>query len=267
MFGLCLVGANLGMSRAGVILAGVLTVFVVGYGWIRGWNVLSLPVRLNFAALSLAVMGGLFFAVAGLGEEGIRKEFTRTAAPAKGLETGWDRIDLELGRRPRFARAALEIWKEEPWFGVGGWGFKHLVANHVSEEFWPALERRGWANVHCDALQFLAEFGVVGFGLLVGALGVMVREALDRRRCRRDAFWTMGMAGLALVVVFSLIDLPFRCPAILYTWVALLAALPRICPVSSGGVANAERSEKDRKTDGFWRRAQNGDVLPGGIST
>lgn len=267
MFVLCLIGANLGLSRAGVILAGVLTVFVVGYGWIRGWSVLSPSARLNFAALSLAVLGGLYFAVAGLGEKGIRKEFTLTAAPAEAMETGWGRIDLELGGRPRFARAAIAIWKDEPWFGVGGWGFKYLVANHVPEEFWPALEQKGWANVHFDLLQFLAEFGVVGLGLLLGALGVMVRDVLDRRRCRRDAFWTMGTAGLALVVVFSLIDLPFRCPAILYTWVALLAALPSICPVSSGGIANAGRSEKDRKTDGSWRRPQNGEGLPGGINT
>ena len=76
--------------------------------------------------------------------------------------------------------------------------------------------------------------GLVGFGLLAGAAGVMVREALGRQ-CRRDAIWMMGMAGLGLVVVFSLVDLPFRCPAILFTWVALLAALPRICQNPGSG--------------------------------
>ena len=40
------------------------------------------------------------------------------------------------------------------------------------------------------------------------------------------------LAGLALTVLFSGIDIPFRCPAILYAWTALLAALPTLCLAS-----------------------------------
>jgi amino acid transporter len=43
----------------------------------------------------------------------------------------------------------------------------------------------------------------------------------------------MGLAGLLLVGIFSAIDLPFRCPAILYTWVVVLAALTRLCGASA----------------------------------
>lgn len=241
-FILCLVAANLGISRAGVVLAGVLAVFVAGYGWVRGWKVLSPAARLNFAAVSLAALGGLYFVVAGLGETGLRKEFSLKPATPDMVGSLWERVDLELGGRPRYLRAAFDIWRENPWFGVGGWGYKYLVASHIPEKYWPILDKRGWANVHCDALQFLAEFGVVGFGLLAGALGVMVREVLDRRHCRRDALWTMVMAGLVLVVVFSLGDLPFRCPAILYAWVALLAALPQVCSVSAGSGSGQNRA-------------------------
>lgn len=260
VFVLCLVAANLGYSRAGVILAGVLTVFAAGYGWVRGWSVLSPAARLNFAALSLAALGGLYFTVAGLGETSLRKEFSLKPATPDKIRTLWDRVDLELGGRPQYLRAAFDIWREEPWFGVGGWGYKYLVATHIPEKFWPVLDKRGWANVHCDFLQFLAEFGVVGFGLLAGALAVMVREAMDSRRCRRNAFWTMGMAGLALVVVFSLVDLPFRCPAILYTWVALLAALPQICPA-----ANANGSGKNRENGWTLRATAERGLRPGRI--
>lgn len=227
---LCLVGANMGFSRTGVILAGMLGLFAVGYGWSRGWRLLQPAGRVNLIALSLAVLGGLYFLVAGFGEKGIRTEFTAKPAAPGMLHTIWDRIDLELGGRPQYARAAVAIWREHPWWGVGGWGYKYLVASHVPESRWPALEKRGWANVHVDFLQFLAEFGLVGTGLLLAALGAMVREALDARRCRRDAFWTMGIASLGLTVLFSFVDIPFRCPAILFTWVALLASLPVICP-------------------------------------
>ncbi len=223
---LCLVGANMGFSRTGVILAAMLGVFAAGYLWLRAWRLLQPAGRLNLAALSLAVLGSLYFLVAGFGEHGIRKEFTLLPADQSLLHSVWDRVDLELGGRPRFARAAVAIWREHPWFGVGGWGYKYLVASHVPESQWPLLEKRGWANVHVDLLQFLVEFGVVGTGLLLGALGVLLYGLLQMRRCRRNAFCAMATVGLALTVVFSLVDIPFRCPAILYTWVALLAAMP-----------------------------------------
>jgi len=133
----------------------------------------------------------------------------------------------------------VAIWKEHPWFGVGGWGYKYLVASHVPESSWPALEKRGWANVHVDFLQFLAEFGAVGMALLLGALAVLARDACDFRRCRRDACWTLSVAGLALTVLFSGIDIPFRCPAILYAWTAMLAALPALCLAPERRLFNA----------------------------
>ena len=225
---MCGVGANMGFSRAGILLSAALGIFAASYLWIRAWSLLRPAGRLNLAALSLGVLGTLYFLVAGFGEVGIRKEFTLRPADPETLRTAWDRIDLELGRRPRFARAALAIWREHPWFGVGGWGYKYLVASHVPEEFWPALERRGWANVHCDALQFLAEFGLVGAGLLFAALGVLVRDVVRTCRCRQNAFCVLGAASLLSTLAFSCIDIPFRCPAILYTWVALLAAMPAI---------------------------------------
>lgn len=226
---LCLLGANLGLSRTGVILAGMLVVFGAVYGSLRAWRRLRPAGRLNFLALMLAVLATLFFAVAGFGEKGIQKEFASKAAAREAVHTVWDRINVELEGRPLFARAAIAIWREQPWFGAGGWGYKYRVADHVPRHLWPALEKKGWANVHFDFLQFLAEFGVVGFGLLLGALGMMARDLFGGRDCPHCALWAMGTAGLGLVLVFSLVDLPFRCPAILYVWVALLGALPRAC--------------------------------------
>jgi O-antigen ligase len=237
---LCLTGANMGFSRAGVILAWMLGISVAGYGWILGWRVLSPAGRVNFTALSLAAGASLYFIVSGFGEKGIRNEFKfKTLAP-EAEPTAWDRIDAELGGRPQFVRAAFEIWKEHPWFGVGGWGYKYLVADHVPENLWEKLETRGWANVHVDFLQFLAEFGIVGSGLLLGALGVMA-WGLFRAPHRHDALWVMGLAGLGLIGIFSLIDLPFRCPAILYTWLVVFAMLPQLCEIRLREVPPEER--------------------------
>ena len=232
---LCAVGANMGFSRAGILLNAVLGLFAAGYLWKRAWSRLTSAGRLNLAALTAGVLGVLFFLVAGFGEHGIRREFKLRPVAPETLDTVWERIDLELGRRPAFARAAWAIWREHPWFGVGGWGYRYLVANQVPEKYWPALETRGWANVHVDLLQFLAEFGAVGLGLLLAALGAMIRDVFALRCNRHDAFCAMAVAGLLLTVVFSFVDIPFRCPAILYTWVALLSSLPALAKVRSSG--------------------------------
>jgi hypothetical protein len=65
---------------------------------------------------------------------------------------------------------------------------------------------------------------------------------------RHDPLWVMGVIGLSLVLVFSLIDLPFRCPAILCTWVVILAALPR-----------ATEKENRVQGSGFRKPAEAGD--------
>ena len=247
---LCLASAHLGVSRSGVILSGLFFVFFAGYGLVRGWRLLRPAYRINLIAAVLAAGASLYFLVAGLGDQAIRKEFTAKVAPHV-LQTIWERVDLELGGRPQFYRAAVQMWQAHPWFGVGGWGYKYRVAEYIPTELWPVLDKRGWANVHFDLLQFLAEFGIVGTGLLLGALGVMATD-LFRPACRRNSLWTMGLAGLLLVGIFSVIDLPFRCPAVLYAWVAVLAALPQMCadqgcwPVSRGG--RSRRAEKEVPT-------------------
>lgn len=236
---LCAVGANMGFSRAGILLNALLGAFAAVYLWRRAWPLLTAAGRLNLAAAMLGMLGTLYFLVAGFGEHGIRKEFSLRPVTSDAPVSLRERLDLELGSRPRFARAAWAIWREHPWFGVGGWGYRYLVASHVPEKYWPALETRGWANAHVDLLQFLAEFGAVGLGLLLAALAAMVRDVVRSRGGRHDGFCVMSAAGLLSTVVFSFVDIPFRCPAILYTWVALLAALPCLGHARPAGDAAA----------------------------
>ncbi len=243
---LCLLGANLGLSRTGILLSWLVAVYVAAHGILRGWRLLRPAERLNLAALTLGVACLLYFAVAGIGGPAILREMSPAEVGEASVLTAWQRLDMEMGHRPLFARAAWRIWVEHPWLGVGGWGYKYLVAEHVPDAMWEFLDKRGWANAHCDPLQFLAEFGAIGGGLLLAALGLMVRDAL---RCRGhcDSLWQLSIVGLLLVVGFSLIDLPFRSPAILYTWVAILAALPVVCrPVGHGGLADADEAAKKR---------------------
>lgn len=234
----CLIGANLSLSRAGVIIAWALGGFVAVYGFVRGWRVLRPAGRIRCGAATLAALGIFYFAVAGFGDKAIRKEFSVTEPVHQHTIPVLDHINMTLCERPVFARAAFDMWQDHPIFGVGGWGFKHLASNYVPIDKGKELHRVGWANVHCDGLQFLAEFGAVGFGLMMAALGCLLHTLL-RQANRHSALWVMAVAGLFLVVALSVIDLPFRCPAILYLWLLVVAALPRLTASESTVRANA----------------------------
>lgn len=224
---LCLAGANLSLSRAGVVLSWGLVVLIAGFGLARGWRRLKPVARIHLAALLLAAGILLAILVAGLGGESIRSEFTPKRRLHHSLLPGVPEVNLELSDRPLLWSAAWQVFLDDPWFGAGGWGFGHLVAHHLSPEYWNYLRSvPGRANVHNDYLQFLAEFGLVGTGLMLAGL-VSLAAPLFRRGGARGSVAVLSCAGLAGVCIFALIDLPFRCPAILWTWTAVLAALPR----------------------------------------
>jgi hypothetical protein len=237
---LCLIGANLSLSRAGVILAWALAGFVAAYGLIHGWGKLKGAGRVNLAVVTVAVLFVFYFAVAGFGSKDISREFAVKKPIHHLLFPVLDNVDLALGGRVELDEAAWRMWQDHKLLGIGGWGYRYLLAFYMPKSEWKGfVQRLGSANVHCDPLQFLTEFGIVGFGLMLATLAVLILSLLpkgERARVRvsvtrQDPLRVMGVIGLSLVVIFSLIDLPFRCPAILCTWIVILAALPIVTEV------------------------------------
>lgn len=131
-------------------------------------------------------------------------------------------VDLQ-GRVDRVS-AGWDLFKAYPVFGSGGWGYRHLAAAQIPFTEWPKRQIPGNANVHCDPLQFLAEFGLFGALCFCTALGVLISRVKFSGRQRPLFWWICG--ALLLVFLHSLIDQPFRCPAILFEWCFLLTALP-----------------------------------------
>ena len=224
---LCLAGANLSLSRTGIALSSLLAVVAAGYGWRRGGQILRPAARLRWAAATVVAGLLLYFAVLGLGGRAIQDEFAVKRPPRAQLFSACPTVDLDLSDRPVLWGAAGRLLQEHPGFGTGGWGFRYLARFHV-----PADLQQNWhlnfgrANVHCDPLQFLVEFGLAGTGLMLLALAALLAP-LFHSAIRRGSVFTFVGLGLAAIYAFSWIDLPFRSPAILWTWTALLAVLPK----------------------------------------
>ena len=163
------------------------------------------------------------------------------------LEVLYD--DVANGRMYQY-QSAWEMAKDHPLFGVGGWGYRHFVQFYVTPERLEIMvNASGQANVHNDTLQFLAEHGLVGFGLMLAAVGVLLTPILRGVRkilttpavvdwdnpyrpalLRVPAMIYAILFGTLATVIHSMIDLPFRSPAILITWSLCLACAPAFFP-------------------------------------
>lgn len=215
----CIAASCLTLSRIGafVALAQLVVVFFIFLSrartYLRGTKAFD-----AYLAMAIIVLVGvtLFFGVGG----------GRLAGEVVGKSMLGERSVVgDLSVRAEHISIALNVIGDYPLFGCGGWGCDGLAAQYIPEEELRSWMVGGRVNVHCDPVQFLAEFGIVGSL----CMGVMVAVLLFRVvAARRSAllYWVVG--GLVAVFMHSFIDLPFRCPAILLAWSCLFAALPRL---------------------------------------
>ena len=292
-----LLGASFSLCRAGILLSWSIALLGIVYAFAYLAPRLPQSAKLRLAvSVALGIGVAAFFYFVAYPDNAIRHELStlrkkikaRPAAarvenvPADGAAAAAKerkdeyRFDNPFAAdRKRLAGAAIDIWRDYPWMGVGGWGYRHFIGLYVPEQDWKYIRSRGRANVHNDFLQYLCEQGVIGFGLLLGTVVLLLvpfwhrlfrilagpppdgEENAARLRIFRvpPVAWFL-LAGTTAVVVHSLIDLPFRCPAIIVLWFISLctmsAVLPRTDPKVSGkpGSPHAESGGRhDGETD------------------
>ncbi len=232
------------LSRAAILLCAVVVVVLGGYMAVGVWQKTEAGGRVKLlTAIGVALlMAGLMFTVfapKGLGVE--VKSITPSAV-----------MDRVTGRGYYHARVARAIFHDHRLFGVGGWGYPHHLMQYLTPEDRKVMQIDGGANVHNDALQFLAEQGVAGYGLMLVCVSLLVVPLFGRamRLCRDGAeaaaeatpppqpAWLYRLpapligvlVGTGATVCHSLGDLPFRDPAILIVWVLALACASGFFP-------------------------------------
>ncbi len=221
VFVLSFVGAIFSLSRLAIILGVVLLLLITTYFVVALWPRLVSVQKVHAVALSVAGLSLLTLLTFGLGREAIEREFR----PERDSKTTLDR---ETSFRLFQIQSAFRMWQDHPWVGVGGWGYRYLIGHYLPPQEWRRITE-GKANVHNDPMQFLVEFGLIGAGCLAGMVGLLGRAAW-RVRKGWSPLWVFPVSACLLVAAQSLIDLPFRSPAVLVLWLVLLAGVSRVVP-------------------------------------
>jgi hypothetical protein len=137
-------------------------------------------------------------------------------------------------------RVAKGILGDYPLYGVGGWGYPVYQRAYMTAEDYKKMQIVGGSNVHNDMLQFLAEHGYLGFGLMVVFTLLLViplvRDIIRFCRLKSSGGQNLGsltsvhwfyrippvivaiFAGTTATILHSFGDLPFRSPAVLVIW-------------------------------------------------
>ncbi|MBX3746317.1 MAG: O-antigen ligase family protein [Verrucomicrobiae bacterium] len=199
-----------------------------------GWAAASVGVGLVLLALSRhrdyrrAAVVSVAVIVVGIGAVAMRSHWIQgRVAQSQDLEP------TARNSRPHIWRAAVGMWQDHPWFGVG--------PAHFSERF--KAYRTRWVHgeperAHNDYLDALADWGVLGVTVLAVPLvllgyGVVrtLRQVrrdpgdLEVKRSGRYAFVLGASGGLAALAAHSLADFNWHIPAnamVAVLWMGLL---------------------------------------------
>jgi O-antigen ligase len=156
------------------------------------------------------------------------------AEGAKHLKTLNEEITQDFSYRQRIIayQGELKMFAEKPLFGWGAGNYRHGFRmfqdmDREKEELRnPYMERNRlnffWQHAHNDYLEWLIELGVLGTLILFSIPGYFAWLIWRSKRWKQPAT-LMLLAGLAGILVHALVDFPFRNPAVLVTWSALLA--------------------------------------------
>jgi O-antigen ligase len=220
---LFILAANFSTSRSGLLGTWILLAgFLLSIG-LLAWPRVH-PVTRVLSLAGVAVLIGLLGLMFMLFAKPIHMRELRNAT------TQLD-VSREINARFWQIETSLAIWADYPVYGVGGWGYRYLVAEYLPPEEWGKLGGKGKANVHNDFAQFLAEFGLLGTTLLLipllPAVGHMLK-GLPRRPTDPDSVWSDPVKTgcfWALIILFLVaqFDIPLRSPAVFIHAVILLS--------------------------------------------
>ena len=247
--------AMMTLSRAAIVLVSFLAVLFFVHSFISLLARMSRLKRVKAIGMNLIAIvivatffyGFFFNRDTMMDAGGFRNEFNEEVSTLS-IDAMLDRA---AGKGQYHVRVATAIWLDNILFGCGGWGYKHFCVPEMTGEEFARMQSVGGINVHNDFLQFLAEHGIVGFGLMV-AMVIMLLSPIVRtwRKLVTAAAFAKGsarpprpiaifalpasvfciLAALAATLLHSLADCPLRSPAVLALFFVALTAAEGFMP-------------------------------------
>jgi O-antigen ligase len=141
--------------------------------------------------------------------------------------------DSSVASRNLARKATLEMAEDNLITGWGAGSFRHYFP--VYQRHYPEIYsfKHGkserifrWEFAHNDYVQFLAEMGLIGVGLLLAILACTLRHLLKQRVFLRPHLVFILMA-LLVTAAHAWVDFQFHNPAILFLWCASAALAAR----------------------------------------
>lgn len=130
-------------------------------------------------------------------------------------------LGSEINFRFTLLSDAWRVWLDSFWWGTGPGTYRLVIPYYQSE----SLGSVQVAHAHCDPLQWLAELGLWGMTGSLVLIGLIVKRTWRSGSSQSNERPTFGELerpafglGLLTVSLHSLIDFPWRMPAIV--WVA-----------------------------------------------
>ena len=231
------------LSRASVMLVTALAIIFFLHTFISFFSKMKRSQRVKSGAVSVAVLVLIALCAVMFMPKDLQRE-------VDSLDTVGV-LDRVTGKGQYHVRVATEIWKDNWLFGVGGWGYRHFSLQYMTDKELRQVQSVGGANVHNDFLQFLAEHGIVGFGLMLTVvvlllvpLGKVWRAMLDSVRfiptkeqppqpvqifvVPAPAFCILATSVATVIHGFG--DCILRSPAVLSLFLVSLAAMDGFLP-------------------------------------
>jgi hypothetical protein len=225
-------GLLISLSRSAALLAIVISVCSVIYVVTYRSAESTLAVKFSRLMVSLAIATAAFLLMFPLIGDPVVDELSKRQSKTVDLSlpANWA-YSAGYSIRPLYRKIAVSVLRDNFWFGAGGWSVRHLGILYVPRNQQRLLQTPGAANTHNDTLQFLSEFGVIGVGLLWAGVCI-IAAPLFRHRARiwHSPKLVFSLLGLLAVTIQSVVDIPFRSPAILFLWTLILGlAASGIC--------------------------------------
>ena len=200
-----LIGSALSASRMAWLFMGLLVVVIVG---LRAW-----PARDRVSRWLIAVMLAAGFLTASLCAAtilgSVDARCTSSVNRLANAQEAGSVIRKELWRQ------AIEVWQTSPWVGVGAMKFAPTVYKIETLDVHRPLDM----YAHNTGLQMLAEFGLLGAGVMAAVVAGWLYMLFAARR-RLEAADALLIAILGTLAAHAMLEFPLH-----YAYFLLLAAL------------------------------------------